>query len=120
MNGDYFLQKRLIIERSLTWLWIFTLIITGQYVFPSTTDKDKVQAPSNMCRAYRKILKMAGIKSSIHILRQTNITNLITNGTDIKTVKNRAGHTRVETTLSYTHPDEEFDKKAAEIFDKYF
>ena len=93
---------------------------TGQYVFPSTTDKDKVQAPSNMCRAYRKILKMAGIKSSIHILRHTNITNLITNGTDIKTVKNRAGHTRVETTLSYTHPDEEFDKKAAEIFDKYF
>ena len=92
---------------------------TGKFVFPNSADKDSLWAPSNMCRSYRKILKMAGVKSSMHILRHTNITNLITNGTDIKTVKNRAGHTRIETTMSYTHPDEEFDKQAAKIFDKY-
>ena len=93
---------------------------TGEFVFPSLTDKNKPQAPSNICRVYRKILKMAGVKSSLHILRHTNITNLITNGIDIKTVKNRAGHTRIETTMSYTHPPEDLDRKAANIFEKFF
>ena len=92
---------------------------TGKYVFPSSDDKGKPQAPSNICRVYRKILSLAGIKSSLHILRHTNITNLITNGVDIKTVKNRAGHTRIETTMSYTHPSEEFDRQAANIFEKF-
>jgi len=92
---------------------------TGKFVFPSLADKNKPQSPSNICRTYRKILKLAGVKSSLHILRHTNITNLITNGTDIKTVKNRAGHTRIETTMSYTHPSEELDRKAADIFEKF-
>lgn len=92
---------------------------TGEYVFPSSDDKNNFQAPSNICRVYRKILSLAGIKSSLHILRHTNITNLITAGTDIKTVKNRAGHTRIETTMSYTHPSEEFDRQAANIFEKF-
>ena len=43
-----------------------------------------------------------------------------TSGTDIKTVKNRAGHTRIETTMSYTHPLEEFDRQAADVFKKFF
>lgn len=92
---------------------------TGRFVFPNTEDKDKPQAPSNICRVYRKILSLAGIKSSLHILRHTNITNLITSGVDVKTVKNRAGHTRIETTMSYTHPSEEFDRQAANIFEKF-
>ena len=92
---------------------------TGNFVFPSSDDKDKPQAPSNICRVYRKILSLAGVKSSLHILRHTNITNLITNGVDIKTVKNRAGHTRIETTMSYTPPSEEFDRQAANIFEKF-
>ena len=90
---------------------------TGRFVFPNTEDKDKPQAPSNICRVYRKILSLAGVKSSLHILRHTNITKMITAGTDIKTVKNRAGHTRIETTMSYTHPSEEFDRQAADIFE---
>ncbi|MBQ6757529.1 MAG: site-specific integrase [Selenomonadaceae bacterium] len=92
---------------------------TGRFVFPCSDDKDKPQAPSNICRVYRKILSLAGVKSSLHILRHTNITNLITSGVDIKTVKNRAGHTRIETTMSYTHPSEEFDRQAANIFEKF-
>ena len=92
---------------------------TGRFVFPSSDDKDKPQAPSNICRVYRKILSLAEVKSSLHILRHTNITNLITAGTDIKTVKNRARHTRIETTMSYTHPSEEFDRQAANIFEKF-
>lgn len=92
---------------------------TGRFVFPSSDDKDKPQAPSNICRVYRKILSLAEVKSNLHILHYTNITNLITAGTDIKTVKNRAGHTRIETTMSYTHPSEEFDRQAANIFEKF-
>ena len=92
---------------------------TGSFVFPNTEDKNKPQAPSNICRVYRKILSLAGVKSSLHILRHTNITNLITNGVDIKTVKNRTGHTRIETTMSYIHPSEEFNRQAANIFEKF-
>lgn len=44
----------------------------------------------------------------------------MTSGTDIKTIKNRADHTRIEATVDYAHPDEEFDKKAASVFDIYF
>ena len=60
---------------------------TGRFVFTNSDDKNNFQAPSNICRVYRKILSPSGIKSSLHILRHTNITNLITAGTDIKTVK---------------------------------
>ena len=34
---------------------------TGSFVFPNTDDKDKPQAPSNICCVYRKILSLAGI-----------------------------------------------------------
>ena len=95
-------------------------LATGKFVFSCCVDKNKPQALSNICRVYRKILNLAELKSSLHILRHTNITNLITNGNDIKIIKNRDGHTKIETTMSYTHPSEDLDRKAANIFEKFF
>lgn len=92
---------------------------TGKYVFPSLHDKDFPQAPSNMCRAFRKVVSIANISASFHLLRHTNITNMISSGVNIKTVKQRAGHSRIETTMSYTHPDEELDKQAGDVFLKF-
>ena len=92
---------------------------TGEFVFPNSKDKDSFLAPSNMCRSYRKIVKMSGLKTSFHELRHTHITNLIINGVDLKTVQKRAGHTRIETTMSYVHPPEEKDIEAASVFDKF-
>lgn len=44
---------------------------TGEFIFPSSDDKDKPQAPSNICRVYRKILSLAGVKSSLCIFCAT-------------------------------------------------
>jgi len=54
-----------------------------------------------------------------HGLRHTNITMLISNGVDVKTVSARVGHADVQTTLNvYTHYTSEADRQAANITDK--
>ena len=46
---------------------------------------------------------MAIKKGDLHSFRHTFITNLIENGADLATVKNIAGHKRIETTMKYCH-----------------
>ena len=92
---------------------------TGSLVFPSRYDKNKVQRPHNVGLTWKKLITRAGIKCNIHMLRHTNITNMIVAGTNLKTVQQRAGHSCLSTTLSYTHPSEEYDREAAEIFGKF-
>lgn len=92
---------------------------TGTYVFPNSNNKEIPQSPSSVCKQYKAILKIAGIESSLHILRHTNITNMITAGVNLKTVKQRAGHSRIETTMGYTHPADKYEQEAGMIFDKF-
>ncbi|MCL2675380.1 MAG: site-specific integrase [Firmicutes bacterium] len=54
-----------------------------------------------------------------HGLRHTNITMLIANGVDVKTVSARVGHADIQTTLNiYTHYTSEADRQAANITEK--
>lgn len=54
-------------------------------------------------------------KVTLHGLRHTNITMLITNGMDVKTVAARVGHKDVRTTLNiYSHYTKESDNKASQ------
>lgn len=67
-----------------------------------------------------RAIELSGVpKITVHDLRHSMITNLMQSGMDAVTVKNRAGHSNVETTLNiYTHSNREADKKAAEVLDQ--
>jgi len=51
-----------------------------------------------------------------HALRHTSGTLLLSNGTNIKTVAARLGHTQLSTTNRYLHALEDADTAAAESF----
>ena len=55
---------------------------------------------------------------TLHGLRHTNITMLIINGVDIKTVSARVGHSDIQTTLNiYSHYTSQSDKKACDMIE---
>ncbi len=79
------------------------------------TRDGKPLSPSNVGRAYRKLLKDAGIEGvRFHDLRHTHATTLIADGENFKTVSARLGHNDVRTTLNlYVHASPEKDREAA-------
>ncbi|HEX8156624.1 MAG TPA: tyrosine-type recombinase/integrase [Solirubrobacteraceae bacterium] len=54
----------------------------------------------------RKVAGMAALELSAHVLRHTCLTGLVRRGTDLVTVAELAGHSRVETTRRYSLPSE--------------
>ena len=55
-----------------------------------------------------------------HSLRHTSATLLLLNGTDIKTVSARLGHTQLSTTNRYVHALSEADLNAAKLLGRLF
>ena len=70
----------------------------------------------------KKILVEQGLKVvSLHSLRHTNITLQLASGVDLKTVSQRAGHSRPSTTTDvYTHWLQTKDTQASAVIDKIF
>jgi len=54
----------------------------------------------------RKVAAVARLELSAHVLRHTCLTGLVRRGTDLVTVAELAGHSRVETTRRYSLPSE--------------
>ena len=92
---------------------------TGEYVFPSFDDKNAPQHIQGISHIFKSVAVKAEVDCNLHMLRHTHITNIITAGVNLKTVQKRAGHSSIVTTMSYTHPSEEYDREAAEIFSKF-
>lgn len=69
------------------------------------TRDNKPLTPSNINRAFRRVLKTAEIgQVRFHDLRHTHATLLINHGMDPKTVSSRIGHEDIRLTLNqYTH-----------------
>ena len=62
----------------------------------------------------RDELGLEGVR--LHDLRHFNATNLLANGTDIRTVSGRLGHADASTTLNiYAHFVERADQEAASL-----
>ncbi|MCH5299006.1 MAG: site-specific integrase [Ruminococcus sp.] len=89
--------------------WVF-IQADGQPMYPSTPTLQ-----------FSKFLKRNGIShKKFHALRHTSATLLLSNGTNIKNVASRLGHTQLKTTDRYVHAVEEEDRKAAETFELQF
>jgi len=84
------------------------------------TDKHgdylSVTALSNWFKHFLKKNNLPYIK--FHALRHTSATILLVNGTNIKTVSSRLGHTNLTTTNRYLHALTDVDVIAAEMFEK--
>ena len=85
-----------------------------------TTWNGKNMAGSTVAKWLRKFEEDNNLKLvTPHGLRHTNITMQLVNGTDLKTVSARAGHSNISTTLNiYTHYTKEADKKASDLISK--
>jgi integrase/recombinase XerD len=65
------------------------------------SQKNSAFSPRSLQRLYKQMMKSVGLDEmcSSHSFRRTFITNLITQGIDIKTVSTLAGHSSVQTTV---------------------
>jgi len=90
--------------------------LDGGWVFPAETSPETPINPRNLERAYKNLLKKAGLPPyRFHDLRHTCATRLVAAGVDPKTVSGILGHSNVLMTMNiYTHLERERMKKAVQ------
>ncbi len=90
--------------------------------FVFTNDLGGVLLQNTLLKAFKKILKEAGIpERKIHDLRHTFATMSLHNGDDIKTVQENLGHATAAFTLSvYAHSTDEMKKASASRMENFF
>lgn len=92
--------------------------ILSNFVF--TTIEGKPFRPDSISQAFKRAAIRAGVKDvHLHDLRHNAVTYWISNGIDMRTASEMAGHSSVAFTMqTYAHPVEESKKKAADLISK--
>lgn len=88
------------------------------YLFPGTRAGGHITY-GNMTKRFHKYLIEAGIEKkhlSIHSIRHSCATHLLEAGADVRYVSELLGHSSMETTVRYTHPSDESQRKAYRIY----
>lgn len=71
----------------------------------------------NTCREVRRVFEEAGLyekgEATIHLIRHTVASRLLSNGTDLETVREWLGHADISTTALYLHSSDQRKKAAA-------
>lgn len=89
--------------------WIFTQA-NGKPMYPTTPTLQ-----------FSRFLKKYNLPhKKFHALRHTSATLLLINGTNIKNVASRLGHSQIKTTNRYVHAIEAADRQAANTFEAMF
>lgn len=86
------------------WQWVFPSRMLS--VDPRTGVRRRHHVHENgLQKAVKEAARLAGIEKpvSCHTLRHTFATHLLEAGVDIRTVQELLGHTRLDTTMIYTH-----------------
>ena len=84
----------------------------SDYVFVNPETKEPY---TDLHKSFNSLLKRAGIENfRFHDLRHTVATRLVSKGIDLAVVKEILGHTKIETTMRYSHPVPERKKTAVE------
>lgn len=90
---------------------------SDSYVFSREVDGSAPWRPGYVTLAFTRLRDELGLEGvRLHDLRHFNATNLLANGTDIRTVSGRLGHADASTTLNiYSHFMQAADQNAAEL-----
>lgn len=91
----------------------------GDYVFPGFYSREKPLSATALRRRFLKHLEAAGIEKkglTIHSIRHSAATHLLEAGADVRYVSELLGHDNMDTTVLYTHPTEENQKKAYRMY----
>ena len=100
------------------WLLDMVLSIPKTGLYPFGTSIGSLMCPRNFNRAYDRFIEsIEGIdRQPVHSCRHTCATLMQTAGVDIRDVQLYLGHTKIETTAKYTHPDIEKLRAASEKY----
>ncbi|TFH66648.1 MAG: integrase [Gemmatimonadales bacterium] len=92
------------------------------WVFPAGHRRDRHITPRAIQREVSQAAKRAGIEKRVtpHMLRHSFATHLLEAGTDLRYIQELLGHTKISTTVIYTHVARREARKITSPIDRLF